>query len=329
MGMLRLVWPSITSMIGASWLVGVRIYYWIKPSLPLQIRLSIRRSVAARKRVRSKKQWPILESAGAAPADWSGWPEGRQFAFVLTHDVESQRGLDRVRQVAELEMTLGFRSSFNFVPEGAYRVSVELRRWLVGCGFEVGVHDLRHDGRLYNSRSSFSEGAARINHYVKEWEAVGFRSGFMFHNLEWVKDLNIRYDSSTFDTDPFEPQSDGVGTIFPFWVGTHSEHGYVELPYTLTQDSTLFVVLRENSNAIWKEKLEWIKSRGGMALMNVHPDYMAFGNERAAADDEYDVGHYADFLAWVRDQHSEQYWHCLPREVADFFSKMQKARGIG
>jgi hypothetical protein len=195
----------------------------------------------------------------------------------------------------------------------------------VDSGFEVGVHDLRHDGRLYNSRGSFSEGAARINHYLKEWEAVGFRSGFMFHNLEWVKDLNIRYDSSTFDTDPFEPQSDGVGTIFPFWVGPHSKNGYVELPYTLAQDSTLFVVLRENSNAIWKEKLEWIKSRGGMALLNAHPDYMAFGNERAAAD-EYDVRHYADFLTWVREQHFERYWHCLPREMADFFSGMRKPR---
>ena len=40
----------------------------------------------------------------------------------------------------------------------------------------------------------------------------------MLHNLEWFHDLNVKYDSSTFDTDPFEPQPDGVGTIFPFWV---------------------------------------------------------------------------------------------------------------
>jgi hypothetical protein len=40
----------------------------------------------------------------------------------------------------------------------------------------------------------------------------------MLRNLDWLGDLNIQYDGSTFDTDPFEPQPDGAGTIFPFWV---------------------------------------------------------------------------------------------------------------
>ena len=40
----------------------------------------------------------------------------------------------------------------------------------------------------------------------------------MQHNLQWLHALNAEYDSSTFDTDPFEPEPDGVGTIFPFWV---------------------------------------------------------------------------------------------------------------
>lgn len=38
------------------------------------------------------------------------------------------------------------------------------------------------------------------------------------HNLEWIGELDIEYDLSTFDTDPFMPQPDGVGTIFPFLV---------------------------------------------------------------------------------------------------------------
>jgi len=64
------------------------------------------------------------------PGNWSGWPEGKKFAFVLTHDVESKIGLDKCRPLMELERELGFRSSFNFVPEGNYRVSVELREEL-------------------------------------------------------------------------------------------------------------------------------------------------------------------------------------------------------
>ncbi len=319
-GFLRGHWLSISLIAGLVWIVAVRLYYWIKPSLPALIRLSVRRWWARRKRIACASQWPILECAGAAPKDWSGWPEDRKFALVLTHDVESQRGLDRVRQLAELEISQGFRSSFNFIPEGLYKVPSELRDWLAENDFEVGVHDHRHDGKLYNSRESFRAGAIRINHYLEEWDAVGFRSGFMFHNLEWIKDLNIQYDASTFDTDPFEPQPDGVKTIFPFWVESRAGEGYVELPYTLVQDSTLFVVLQEKTNDIWKQKLEWIESRGGMALLNVHPDYVDFGDGKPA-DDEFPVQHYAEFLSWVKQSHSGQYWHALPRGVANFCRK--------
>ena len=110
----------------------------------------------------------------------------------------------------ELDRKWGFRSSFNFVPEGGYAVSRELRNDIARGGFEVGVHDLRHDGRLYCSRRVFAQKALRINRHLKEWDASGFRSGFMFHKLDWLHDLDIEYDASTFDTDPFEPQPDGL-----------------------------------------------------------------------------------------------------------------------
>ena len=85
-------------------------------------------------------------------------------------------------------MSLGFRSSFNFVPEGPYSVPPALRSWLVDRGFEVGVHDLRHDGRLYTSRAEFQGKAERINRYVKRWNAAGFRSAFMLNKLDWLHD---------------------------------------------------------------------------------------------------------------------------------------------
>jgi hypothetical protein len=39
----------------------------------------------------------------------------------------------------ELEVEMGFRSSFNFIPEGSYRLPVTLRQELVDNGFEIGV----------------------------------------------------------------------------------------------------------------------------------------------------------------------------------------------
>jgi len=44
------------------------------------------------------------------------WPNGKKFALVLTHDVETAEGLDKCYQLAEIEERLGFRSSFSFVP---------------------------------------------------------------------------------------------------------------------------------------------------------------------------------------------------------------------
>lgn len=313
---LRSNWVFIALVAGLVWMACIRVYYWLKPWLPLALRLGMRRWVARRQRARHGGEWPLLESAGERPTWFLGWPEDRKFAFVLTHDVELSKGLDRVKKLAEVEMALGMRSSFNFIPEGTYQVPPELRAWLVEHDFEVGVHDHRHDGHLYKSRSHFVQSAGRINHFLKEWDACGFRSGFMLHNLEWIEDLNIKYDASTFDTDPFEPQPDGVKTIFPFWHSGRNSRGYMELPYTLVQDSTLFVLLGDKSNDVWKQKLRWIASRGGMALVNVHPDYLTFEGEDPQMG-EFPIELYTEFLSWVKHHYSNQYWHALPRDIAE------------
>jgi len=300
-------------------MVGRRFYYTLKPFLPWRLRMAARRARARRIREGSGCIWPIHEEAGRPPENWRGWPEGRKFAFVLTHDVEGARGLARCRRLAELEMTLGFRSSFNFIPEGSYCVSSGLRAWLADQGFEVGVHDLHHDGHLYRSLLEFRENAGRINRYLKEWNASGFRSGFMLHELDWIHDLDIEYDSSTFDTDPFEPQPDAAGTIFPFWVPAPeprtANQGYVELPYTLPQDSTLFLLLRETSPDIWARKLDWIARKGGMALVNVHPDYVQFPGE-AAGPRTFPAANYVALLEHVRKNYGDEFWHPLPRALA-------------
>lgn len=316
-----------------------RIYYILKPYLPRGVRIAMRRIVAKKVRAKSTAIWPINESTSKPPQGWPGWPDGKKFAVVLTHDVEGPEGVASCRDLAELEKSLGYRSSFNFIPEGTYRVDPQLRAWLTAQGFEVGIHDLNHDGHLYSSHSGFLNKAQRINNYIKDWNASGFRAGFMLRNLDWVHNLDIKYDASTFDTDPFEPQPDGAGTIFPFWIPTPAKQpgdnngnsietssapitpnqhgGYCELPYTLAQDSTLFLVLQETTNEIWRSKLDWVASHGGMVLINVHPDYLSVqGNRRKSAKTVRD--HYADLLQYLTATYGSTYWHALPREMASF-----------
>lgn len=299
-----------------------RVYYTLKPFLPRSLRWALKRRRALGIRERSRLIWPINQSAGLPPRGWPGWPEGRKFAVVLTHDVEGQEGVDKVKALAELEMSFGFRSAFNFIPEGDYQVPAVLRDWLVERGFEVGVHDLNHDGKLYRSREEFREKAERINHYLKEWNAGGFRSGFMLRRLDWLHDLDIDYDCSTFDTDPFEPQPDGAHTIFPYWIpypeseGHEDAMGYVELPYTLPQDSTMFLLLQEKGPRIWLEKVDWLAEQGGMVLLNVHPDYIDFDGEGGVST--FPASNYGDLLKHLRDDFGDRAWEALPRDVAKF-----------
>ena len=116
----------------------------------------------------------------------------------------------------QVELRHGFRSCFNFVPEGEYRVPYAVRTMLDQSGFEVGVHGLEHDRKLYNSKAKFATKTVEINQYLRKWNASGFRSPLMQHKLEWLQTLDVEYDASTFDTDPFESQPNGVSTIFPF-----------------------------------------------------------------------------------------------------------------
>jgi glycosyltransferase involved in cell wall biosynthesis len=293
-------------------------YYLLKPIMPWRLRMALRQTRAKIKRPARRDVWPIDEKAGTIPPNWPGWPAGKRFGLVLTHDVEGTLGLSRVEQLMELEQSHGFRSAFNFVPEGEYRSSDALRDRLESEGFEVGIHGLEHDGKLYASKEKFARKAERINEYLRHWKAVGFRSPLMQHKLAWLHQLNIEYDCSTFDTDPFEPEPDGVRTIFPFWVAGRNGQGYVELPYTLVQDFTLFEILREKNVDIWKKKLDWIAGRGGMALLNTHPDYMAFGGKTPSRG-EFKIELYEEFLTYVREKYAGEYWHAVPREVSRFY----------
>jgi len=297
-----------------------KIYYTLKPFIPRRFQIAVRRMAVNHKRSKVKDIWPIDPRACKLPDGWSGWPEQKQFALILMHDVDTAKGHEKAYHLMELEKRLGFRSSFNFVPE-RYNVSPDLRHELKENGFEVGVHGLIHDGKLFSSKSIFEARAPLINDYLKEWNSVGFSSPSMHRNLDWMKLLNIEYATSTFDTDPFEPQPDGVSTIFPFVVNNNpSQKGHIELPYTLPQDFTLFILMKEKNINIWKHKLDWIAKHGGMALLNSHPDYMNFCGEKPTLE-EYPAEYYEEFLNYVKEKYRDQYWHALPKDMAHFWKQ--------
>jgi hypothetical protein len=294
----------------------IKLYYTFKPILPRWLQIHLRRIRIDRIKNSYGREWLINQDSCCPPNGWSGWPENKKFALVLTHDVESAAGVNKCKELARIESDFGFCSSFNFVP-WRYQLPNELRNHLADRGFEIGVHDLKHDGKLYSSQDNFNRCAVHINSYLSEWGALGFRSGAMHRNLDWIQNLNIKYDSSTFDIDPFEPQSDGVGTIFPYWYQGNRK-GYVELPYTLPQDFTLYVLMKERTIDLWVKKLDWIVSKGGMVLSVTHPDYMCF-NGNTVGMDEYHASLYIEFLEYISKKYKGEFWNPLPKSLAEYW----------
>ena len=295
----------------------LRLYYRLKPVVPRRVQIGIRRLFVLFTRGRHGDVWPISTEASKRPLWFRGWPDGKRFALVLRHDVETIEGTRKCPALIEVDKSYGLKAGYFLVPEGYY-VSEELRTRIVSSGCEVGVHGLEHDGRLYESRALFLKKARRINQYLETWGAVGFASPSAHHQLDWLHDLNILYDASTFDTDPFEPQPDNLNTVFPVVVSKDG-HSFVELPYTMPQDFLLYIIMRECTIQTWKDKLDWLVSHNGMVMFATHPDYMSWSGGRHKVD-EYPVELYCEFLDHVRTKYHGQYWNALPRDVARYWN---------
>ncbi|MCB2167363.1 MAG: hypothetical protein KQI78_06865 [Deltaproteobacteria bacterium] len=293
-------------------------YYNIKPIIPRPLQLVIRRKIANYKREKFRNIWPIDTDTGNPPANWKGWPDGKKFALVLSHDVDTQRGHDAIPFLLKIEKTLGLKSAFNIVPE-RYRVSLEIIKFIQRQGFEVNVHGLKHDGKLFKSYKIFQNRSKKINQYLRQWNSRGFTAPSMICNMDWLHELDIDYSTSTFDTDPFEPQPSPSKTIFPFIVNhPNGKSSHVELPYTLPQDHSLFIILGEKNTSIWERKLKWIVDKGGMALLNTHPDYMRFQDKDKNLE-TYPKEFYINFMNFILEQYKGQYWNAPHSEIAAYW----------
>jgi peptidoglycan/xylan/chitin deacetylase (PgdA/CDA1 family) len=291
------------------------LYYALKPVMPRRLQLALRRAYAPRQAAREFPRWPIepmlidrreaelrdlvLASGMDAAPIVNYWPSRKRFACVLTHDLEGRQGIENIERVLEVEQRHGFVSSWNFVAEW-YDIPDGTFDLVRSCGCEVGLHGIKHDGRLFQSRAHFESDLPKIRAYARAWAVDGFRSPATGRNAEWMHELPVAYDSSFPDSDPFEPQPGGCCSIFPFWFGD-----VVELPITLLQDHTLFQILGERSIDHWVHKSEWIAAHHGLVNLITHPDYLK---------DAELLDLYESFLVHLRAQTG--CWHALPREVA-------------
>jgi peptidoglycan/xylan/chitin deacetylase (PgdA/CDA1 family) len=298
-------------------------YYRMRPLVPRKLQIAARR-VFVRAQARAEfPAWPIESSLhnlydlllrlftelAQLPLPYlAPWPAPYKWALVLTHDVEAYDGyleLDRLRRI---EVELGLRSSWNFVPR-RYDVDDRVVRELTAEGHEVGVHGLYHDGRDLASRRVLEGRLPQIRAFAERWGAVGFRSPALRRSAQLMPLLPFEYDSSYPDSDPHGPDGGGCCSWLPFMIDD-----MVELPVTLPQDHTLFEILRTDSSP-WHTKTRYVRDRSGMVLLLTHPDYM-LDSERLRAYDEF-------LRTFAKD---DTVWTALPREVSAWWRRRSASR---
>ena len=266
-------------------------YYLIRPLLPVGVRKYIQKW-----RLRGWDQlpfphWPVdrtvdqileqvmllslrSQSADRIPFIWF-WPDGANSCSIMTHDVETAMGRDSCGHLMDMDDASGIKAAFEIVPQQRYEVTSDFLKSIRQRGFEIVVHDLNHDGRLFSNREQFLERVASINAYKEQFGSIGFRAAVLYRKQSWFNDLNFDFDMSVPNVAHLDPQRGGCCTVMPYFVGK-----ILELPVTTTQDYTLFHILNDYSINLWQKQIDLIMEKHGLISFIVHPDYIGAPRER-------------------------------------------------
>ncbi|MBZ5666366.1 MAG: hypothetical protein LAO30_17360, partial [Acidobacteriia bacterium] len=235
-----------------------RLYYLVRPMLPVAVRKHLQRIRLKGWHKIPFPHWPVdrtvdnlferllqlslkAQNRDRIPFIWY-WPNGARSCAIMTHDVETSAGRDFCGTLMDIDDRFGIKAAFQVVPEQRYEVTPEYLDSITNRGFEVGVQDLNHDGRLYRNQQQFITRAAKINAYGRQWGAEGFRAGVLYRRQEWFDALDFSYEMSVPNVAHLDAQRGGCCTVFPYFVGK-----LLEIPVTTTQDYSLFHILRQHS----------------------------------------------------------------------------------
>jgi hypothetical protein len=298
------------------------LYYFFRPALPTPIRRHVQQLYFRGWKSIPFPQWPVdltvehffekvlalamqVNKVDAIPFIWF-WPDGAESAVIMTHDVETESGRDFCRQLMDIDESLGIPSSFQIVPEQRYGISACFLDEFRSRGHEIVIHDLNHDGRLFNDRTLFLHRLKAIHRYGRDFGALGFRAAMLYRRSDWLRDLEFAYDMSMPNLGHLEAQRGGCCTVFPYFIGP-----VLELPVTVTQDYSLFHILNCYTLDIWTTQLSLIHDNHGLANIITHPDYL-----RPQRAQEL----YRNLLALLKERQSrDAVWLTTPRLVNEWW----------
>ncbi len=304
-------------------------YYFIRPLLPVGVRRHLQKLYLHDWDKLPFPRWPVdcsidnlfgrlmvlaLKASGVKriPFIWF-WPEGHSGCALMTHDVETEIGRDFCPTLMDIDESFGIKASFQVVPEERYSLTAEFIEAIRLRQHEVVIHDLNHDGHLYENREQFVHRAAKINLYGDKYKADGFRAAVLYRKQVWYDELKFAYDMSVPNVAHLDPQRGGCCTVMPYFIGD-----ILEIPVTTIQDYTLFNILSDYSTSIWKQQTKIIASKYGLMSFIIHPDYVIEARERAIYRE---LLHH---LVELRDKHFV--WMTTPGEVNRWWRQRAQMR---
>jgi hypothetical protein len=219
--------------------------------------------------------WADAAARAGLRLEIPAYPGGRRGAVLLTHDIDSRADISGISEIRTLERRYGLPSSVGFIPQISWPESAVIDE-LIADGCEVYCHDMRHDGKLaYKTGAAVRADFERFfrEHSEARPQLRGFRSGQLLMTSGLFGSLGdwFGYDLSLPDTEKGGPYGSraGCATVYPFLVDD-----LLEIPLTMPQDFFLLNVEHLDSAgmlSVWRDKLEAVLSRGGVAVVNTHP----------------------------------------------------------
>ncbi len=262
----------------------------------------------------------IKAGAETAPKGVDLWPDGKAYAVVLNHDVDSAWGIDNPQGIAAfraIEESVGLRSAW-MVVAGLHEAGRACFHSLLEGGHEIGCHGVEHDHvTAYLPVAEIVERLAAAAPFLEEFACTGFRapSYHRSENLYRALDSVVAYDMSMHDS--FEnanspvPSFEGCATCFPFRIaGT----GVLQIPTTVAEDFVLELAGQAPQEARRTQAaiVAAIRRRRGVANILTHPEPHL--SARAPWIDCY-----RGLLEDLKGDASA--WFALPRQVCDWWNR--------
>jgi hypothetical protein len=306
-----------------------KVYYALRPAFPVFVRRHLQRAWLKNWNQRAFPRWPVDLTVDqmfgrlmrlalqASPQEripfvWF-WPDARSSCAIMTHDVETAAGLEFACELMDINDSFDIKSSFQIIPDARYVASKDTLSAIQERGFEINVHDLKHDGHLFDDHAQFQKSASQINEFAVRFGSKGFRSGVLYRNQEWFDAFRFSYDMSVPNVAHLDPQPGGCCTVMPYFVGN-----ILELPVTTTQDYSLFNVLGTYSQDLWREQTSLIMQQHGLVSFIVHPDYLDTPEAKKA---------YTSLLSHLSELRTKaNLWITLPGEVDKWWRQRSMMR---